>query len=128
MANWLEQVDVTLANTEEVSFDTLQELLETGNSLPQKTGIRVCLQPLKLYSNLTFHAIVEFKVRILVSCFAQSSLFPQQLRKQSVSSVALWLWVNGGKKRQNCAFKHGKKHTCDLYSASLKRKKRSFGI
>ena len=50
MANWLEQVDVTLANTEEVSFDTLQELLETGNSLPQKTGIQVCLQPLKLLS------------------------------------------------------------------------------
>lgn len=48
LANWLEQVDVTLANTEEVSFDTLQELLETGNSLPQKTGIQVCLQPLKL--------------------------------------------------------------------------------
>ena len=40
-----------------------------------------------------------------------------------MSSVALWLWVNGGKKRQNCAFKHGKKHTCDLYPASLKRRK-----
>ena len=48
LAKWLEQVDVTLVNTEEVSFDTLQELLETGNSLPQKTGIHVCLQPLKL--------------------------------------------------------------------------------
>ena len=39
MAKWLEQVNATLANTEEVSFDTLQELLETGNSLPQKTGM-----------------------------------------------------------------------------------------
>lgn len=38
LAKWLEQVNITLANTEEVSFDTLQELLETGNSLPQKTG------------------------------------------------------------------------------------------
>lgn len=38
LAKWLEQVNATLANTEEVSFDTLQELLETGNSLPQKTG------------------------------------------------------------------------------------------
>ncbi|XP_015761819.1 PREDICTED: LOW QUALITY PROTEIN: lysine-specific demethylase 5A-like [Acropora digitifera] len=39
LAKWLEQVNATLANTEEVSFDTLQELLETGNSLPQKTVI-----------------------------------------------------------------------------------------
>lgn len=39
LAKWLEQVNATLANTEEVSFDTLQELLETGNSLPQKTGM-----------------------------------------------------------------------------------------
>ena len=39
LAKWLEQVNITLANTEEVSFDTLQELLETGNSLPQKTGM-----------------------------------------------------------------------------------------
>lgn len=40
LAKWLEQVNITLANTEEVSFDTLQELLETGNSLPQKTGMQ----------------------------------------------------------------------------------------
>ena len=39
LAKWLEQVNATLANTEEVSFDTLQELLETGHSLPQKTGM-----------------------------------------------------------------------------------------
>ena len=39
LAKWLEQVNITLANTEQVSFDTLQELLETGNSLPQKTGM-----------------------------------------------------------------------------------------
>jgi len=41
LAKWLEQVNITLANTEEVSFDTLQELLETGNSLPQKTGMQI---------------------------------------------------------------------------------------
>ena len=40
LAKWLEQVNITLANTEEVSFDTLQELLETGNTLPQKTGMQ----------------------------------------------------------------------------------------
>ena len=43
LAKWLEQVNATLVNTEEVSFDTLQDLLETGNSLPQKKGLWVHL-------------------------------------------------------------------------------------
>lgn len=47
LAKWLEQVSATLANTEEVSFDTLQELLETGNSLPQKTAIEKAVSELR---------------------------------------------------------------------------------
>ncbi|XP_022801801.1 lysine-specific demethylase 5C-like [Stylophora pistillata] len=47
LAKWLEQVNITLANTEDVSFDALQELLETGNTLPQKAAIEKAVSELR---------------------------------------------------------------------------------
>lgn len=52
LAKWLEQVNATLVNTEEVSFDTLQDLLETGNSLPQKKAIEKAVGELRALVSL----------------------------------------------------------------------------
>ena len=106
LAKWLEQVNATLANTEEVSFDTLQELLETGNSLPQKTGMSGYQS--EGCDDQFGKCVLAFGLNVLRFSFTLCIFFHQLSRKQSVSFV-LWLpWANAGKKRPNFVFKRGK--------------------
>ncbi|XP_048582625.1 lysine-specific demethylase 5A isoform X2 [Nematostella vectensis] len=46
-ARWLDQVGITLANTEVVSFDTVLELLETGETLTQRPAVAKAVSELK---------------------------------------------------------------------------------